>query len=158
MTRPVRAPAVALPGGNAWRGWRRLWIPAAWSAVGSNPLLVVEGSSTCNGSGAIFVFGGEGGIRTHGGLPLNGFQDRRFRPLSHLSVVFGLHRVKLTPVGAALGYRNPASVDQPISVETRGFSSCCFITWCLSLGTGMVGRCLYQPFDTFSGNQRISPE
>ncbi len=31
------------------------------------------------------VRGGEGGIRTPGGLPLNGFQDRRFRPLSHLS-------------------------------------------------------------------------
>ncbi len=30
--------------------------------------------------------GGEAGIRTLGGLPLNGFQDRRFRPLSHLSV------------------------------------------------------------------------
>jgi hypothetical protein len=29
--------------------------------------------------------GGEGGIRTHGGSRLNGFQDRRFRPLSHLS-------------------------------------------------------------------------
>jgi hypothetical protein len=29
--------------------------------------------------------GGEGGIRTHGRLPFNGFQDRRFRPLSHLS-------------------------------------------------------------------------
>ena len=29
--------------------------------------------------------GGEAGIRTLGGLPLNGFQDRRFRPLSHLS-------------------------------------------------------------------------
>ncbi len=30
--------------------------------------------------------GGEAGIRTLGGLPLNGFQDRRFRPLSHLSI------------------------------------------------------------------------
>ena len=32
-----------------------------------------------------YMDGGEGGIRTHGGLRLNGFQDRRFRPLSHLS-------------------------------------------------------------------------
>ncbi len=31
------------------------------------------------------VNGGEGGIRTPGRLPPNGFQDRRFRPLSHLS-------------------------------------------------------------------------
>ena len=30
--------------------------------------------------------GGEIGIRTLGGLPLNSFQDCRFRPLSHLSV------------------------------------------------------------------------
>ena len=29
--------------------------------------------------------GGEGGIRTHGPLRVNGFQDRRYRPLSHLS-------------------------------------------------------------------------
>ncbi len=29
--------------------------------------------------------GGEGGIRTHGGLRLFGFQDRRDRPLCHLS-------------------------------------------------------------------------
>ena len=29
--------------------------------------------------------GGEGGIRTPGSLRINGFQDRRFRPLSHLS-------------------------------------------------------------------------
>jgi hypothetical protein len=33
------------------------------------------------------MIGGEGGIRTPGRLPVNGFQDRRFRPLSHLSEV-----------------------------------------------------------------------
>ena len=31
--------------------------------------------------------GGEGGIRTPGRSPFNGFQDRRFKPLSHLSRV-----------------------------------------------------------------------
>ncbi len=31
------------------------------------------------------VFGGETGIRTLGRLPFNGFQDRRIRPLCHLS-------------------------------------------------------------------------
>jgi hypothetical protein len=31
--------------------------------------------------------GGEGGIRTPGPSPVNGFQDRRFRPLSHLSCI-----------------------------------------------------------------------
>ncbi len=34
---------------------------------------------------SFLVNGGEGGIRTPGRLPPNGFQDRRFRPLSHLS-------------------------------------------------------------------------
>lgn len=29
-------------------------------------------------------YGRERGIRTPGGVTLNGFQDRRFRPLSHL--------------------------------------------------------------------------
>jgi hypothetical protein len=32
-----------------------------------------------------FSFGGERGIRTPGGVTLNGFQDRRIRPLCHLS-------------------------------------------------------------------------
>ena len=34
------------------------------------------------------VCGGERGIRTPGRFPVNGFQDRRFRPLSQLSVVY----------------------------------------------------------------------
>ena len=33
--------------------------------------------------------GGEGGIRTPGRLPVSGFQDRRNRPLCHLSGVTG---------------------------------------------------------------------
>ena len=32
-----------------------------------------------------FQDGGERGIRTPGPVTVNGFQDRRFRPLSHLS-------------------------------------------------------------------------
>ena len=52
------------------------------------------------------------------------------------------------PCRAALGYRNPATVDQPISAKTQGFSSCCFGWGCLSLGTVMVECCQYQPFDT----------
>jgi hypothetical protein len=47
----------------------------------------------------IRLYGGEAGIRTLGGLPLNGFQDRRFRPLSHLS-------------NAALEYRKAYVFDQ----------------------------------------------
>jgi hypothetical protein len=33
----------------------------------------------------LFIYGGEGGIRTPGPFRVNGFQDHRFRPLSHLS-------------------------------------------------------------------------
>jgi hypothetical protein len=33
----------------------------------------------------VFDFSGERGIRTPGGVTLNGFQDRRIRPLCHLS-------------------------------------------------------------------------
>jgi hypothetical protein len=32
-----------------------------------------------------FLFGGERGIRTPGPVTVNGFQDRRIRPLCHLS-------------------------------------------------------------------------
>ena len=35
---------------------------------------------------AALADGGEGGIRTPGTLRYNGFQDRRIRPLCHLSV------------------------------------------------------------------------
>jgi hypothetical protein len=34
-----------------------------------------------------FLVCGERGIRTPGGLTLNGFQDRRIRPLCHLSII-----------------------------------------------------------------------
>lgn len=34
--------------------------------------------------------GGEGGIRTHGTLLFNGFQDRLLKPLGHLSPVLRL--------------------------------------------------------------------
>src|SRR5690554_5012182 len=33
------------------------------------------------------IYGGEGGIRTHGGSHLDGFQDRCLKPLDHLSVM-----------------------------------------------------------------------
>ena len=38
--------------------------------------------------------GGERGIRTPGGLRLNGFQDRRNRPLCHLSVQKMMRTIK----------------------------------------------------------------
>ena len=38
-----------------------------------------------------YLYGGERGIRTPGGLTLNGFQDRRFRPLSQLSGFYFQH-------------------------------------------------------------------
>ncbi len=38
--------------------------------------------------GPATFYGGEGGIRTPGRLPVNGFQDRRLQPLGHLSVLY----------------------------------------------------------------------
>src|SRR3546814_7627275 len=49
-------------------------------------------------------FSGEGGIRTPGGLTLNGFQDRRIRPLCHLSWLLALKRVCGLLVGQAQKY------------------------------------------------------
>ncbi len=44
-------------------------------------------SVTCWFSTRYADFGGERGIRTPGGVTLNGFQDRRIRPLCHLSEI-----------------------------------------------------------------------
>ena len=44
-------------------------------------------SATCCFATRYADLGGERGIRTAGGVTLNGFQDRRYRPLSHLSNV-----------------------------------------------------------------------
>ena len=49
-----------------------------------NPILA--GKSLAAHSCAERLFGGERGIRTPGGVTLNGFQDRRIRPLCHLSM------------------------------------------------------------------------
>ena len=43
------------------------------------------GDLTGKAATGFLLFGGEGGIRTHGSLRINGFQDRRNRPLCHLS-------------------------------------------------------------------------
>ena len=39
------------------------------------------------------LFSGEGGIRTPGSSQINGFQDRRNRPLCHLSFRFGIANI-----------------------------------------------------------------
>ncbi len=51
---------------------------------GSNPA-IVNAHKKRPARGLFCMRGGEGGIRTPGTLRYNGFQDRRFRPLSHLS-------------------------------------------------------------------------
>ena len=45
----------------------------------------IKGDVTCWWSTGYVTLGGERGIRTPGGVTLNGFQDRRNRPLCHLS-------------------------------------------------------------------------
>ncbi|MCH5215238.1 MAG: hypothetical protein J1E97_08620, partial [Muribaculaceae bacterium] len=42
------------------------------------------------------------GIRTPGGVTLNGFQDRRIRPLCHLSEMFAV--AKVSPLATAKLY------------------------------------------------------
>ena len=54
--------------------------------------------------------GGEGGIRTPGTLRYNGFQDRRIRPLCHLSV--------LAP-SATVGLANLPEIIGPFSRKQR---------------------------------------
>ena len=48
--------------------------------------------------------GGEGGIRTPGALRLSGFQDRRDRPLCHLSAADQLAFLPLQPPAMALAW------------------------------------------------------
>ncbi len=72
------------------------------------------------------MHGGEGGIRTPGRLPFNGFQDRRFRPLSHLSVggvilatgirsVYGLDRT--APIGLNLQDAKFQQISLPMEIQ-----------------------------------------
>ena len=67
----------------------------------------------------VLKFGGESGIRTHGGFPLGGFQDRCHRPLSHLSQN---HFLFFSPWGRShlLWHRNPVLQDQIHTEDTKG--------------------------------------
>ena len=63
---------------------------------GSNPF---TGDNKKAGARPAFLLsGGEGGIRTPGPSRVNGFQDRRFRPLSHLSGFLNLHLTNCIPL------------------------------------------------------------
>ncbi len=48
-------------------------------------LKTAQGQLLRAGPGLLLRCGGEGGIRTRGRLPFDGFQDRSIRPLWHLS-------------------------------------------------------------------------
>ena len=61
-------------------------------------------------------FGGGSRIRTHGGVTLNGFQDRRFRPLSHPSRTTAL-------------FLPPAALMVNQFVGLHSVLSCCSCTW-----------------------------
>ena len=74
----------------------------------------------------VFVYGGERGIRTPGPFRVNGFQDRRFRPLSQLSsisqIVSATVRIRLrsatqASVAALLG----ASLRRSLRARLRSF-------------------------------------
>ena len=68
------------------------YFPLFFSAVRNKHLnreLVFEGTSTANAQNLLPNLHqcGEGGIRTLGGLSLNGFRDRPIQPLWHLSLI-----------------------------------------------------------------------
>ena len=72
----------------------------------SNPTLSTQNLS---------VFRGESGIRTHGGLfTLNGFQDRRLKPLSHLSIVIACDPMILDGKDSV----NPPNITLDFSLKT----------------------------------------
>ena len=75
--------------------------------MGVLPNLPSPGKQKRPMKGLFCLHGGEGGIRTPGPLPVNGFQDRRFRPLSHLSVKW------LTSFCVAGANRGEAPLRQP---------------------------------------------
>ncbi len=85
-------PNVAIPGDGARRDKRftePIAIPVSpcrFFELGTQPKTPSPSNDTGRRFGRPLSFGGEGGIRTPGPLPVNGFQDRRFRPLSHLSL------------------------------------------------------------------------
>jgi hypothetical protein len=87
------------------------------------------------------IYGGERGIRTPGGFLLNGFQDRRFRPLSQLSIYsfsnfclyprdkHGMKQLFIAPVKLSLKQlrriiiisRSPSSLKSPLALENSQF-------------------------------------
>ena len=82
MIRAARSPLGAA-------GQKAGVVAHRYAVLGSNPAWFLTRPPLTNKKGSLMLpfclYGGEGGIRTHGASRLNGFQDRRFRPLSHLS-------------------------------------------------------------------------
>ena len=81
---PRGAPILIYP----W-GTRDCYVQRECSPISPNRLGSRSPRSRSTSGLCVFVKvsenGGEGGIRTHGGSRLAGFQDRCFQPLSHLS-------------------------------------------------------------------------
>src|SRR3569832_2835241 len=83
----------------------------------------------------VFDYGGEGVIRTPGPLRVNGFQDRRFRPLSHLSIfihstTYSLPKPRLFKFATIL---KPEHFLQPaVRVFLLVFVGCSFLSFAAS--------------------------
>ena len=92
--------------------------------------------------------GGEGGIRTHGPSRVNGFQDRRFRPLSHLSL-----RIRRE---AREGYRNAGVDFQPNDMNSHSFRGLPFGVGMVILGTSQTCCCLQHLFEYGHYSRRFS--
>ena len=80
------------------------------------------------------VFGGEGGIRTPGTSQFNGFQDRRNRPLCHLSVCLGMQRYVFFP-----SVQKKARLPQRKSVKHQKFNQ---LQNSIDIAIGLIIKCL----------------
>ena len=125
------------------RAWRRgrdsnpreTCIPTRFPVVPVRPLRHLSlGEPTQSADGAAIRgqafdgFGGESGIRTHGGGdPHNGFRDRRLKPLSHLSV---------TPIVAHLAGR---ALREGVGSRFRGQGGFCPVGSRLRGNDGVAG-------------------
>ena len=70
------------------------------------------------------MVGGERGIRTPGGVTLNGFQDRRIRPLCHLSGAKIENRLMNERTS---GNRKMTAQEKPQAANINGLQAGCQI-------------------------------
>ena len=96
-------------------------------------------------TGAGYPYGGEGGIRTHGGSHLAGFQDQSLKPLDHLSVMYSKDYNKILKICQLPGWKrfHGATLIQMFSSLRSKF----IIIFCLLLSAQLPELFLLQRGD-----------